>query len=101
MSRGKRNGEHGGNDARRGHDDSRTPNVDRPRTDAVTMGRAGLEPATNGLKGRCSTIELPSRRSAPAIMTEASRFGSRLGKAAHGRGKDWCIARDSNSEPID
>jgi hypothetical protein len=25
------------------------------------MGWAGLEPATNALKGRCSTIELPTR----------------------------------------
>ena len=25
------------------------------------VGWAGLEPATNGLKGRCSTIELPTR----------------------------------------
>jgi hypothetical protein len=25
------------------------------------LGWAGLEPATNALKGRCSTIELPTR----------------------------------------
>ncbi|SVC71883.1 uncharacterized protein METZ01_LOCUS324737, partial [marine metagenome] len=24
------------------------------------VGRAGLEPTANGLKGRCSTIELPT-----------------------------------------
>ena len=26
------------------------------------VGRVGLEPTANGLKGRCSTIELPTRR---------------------------------------
>lgn len=25
------------------------------------VGREGLEPSTNGLKGHCSTIELPTR----------------------------------------
>ena len=28
------------------------------------VGRGGLEPPTNGLKGRCSTIELPSSKGA-------------------------------------
>ena len=27
----------------------------------MKLGWAGLEPATNALKGRCSTIELPTR----------------------------------------
>ena len=27
------------------------------------VGRVGLEPTANGLKGRCSTIELPTQRS--------------------------------------
>ena len=26
------------------------------------VGRVGLEPTANGLKGRCSTIELPTQR---------------------------------------
>ena len=28
----------------------------------VMVGRVGLEPTANGLKGRCSTIELPTQR---------------------------------------
>lgn len=28
----------------------------------ILVGRGGLEPPTNGLKGRCSTIELPSSK---------------------------------------
>ena len=29
----------------------------------LMVGRVGLEPTANGLKGRCSTIELPTQRS--------------------------------------
>ena len=29
------------------------------------VGRVGLEPTTNGLKGRCSTTELPTHSTAP------------------------------------
>ena len=43
------------------------------------VGWAGLEPATNALKGRCSTIELPTR-------SEKRRMGSmRYGAGAQGR----------------
>ena len=31
------------------------------------VGRVGLEPTTNALKGRCSTIELPTRRELPFL----------------------------------
>src|SRR5581483_11794060 len=37
------------------------------------MGWAGLEPATNALKGRCSTIELPTRKEAKGGLTNAAR----------------------------
>ena len=30
------------------------------------VGRVGLEPTTNGLKGRCSTTELPTHSTAPS-----------------------------------
>ena len=33
-------------------------------SDKGEVGREGLEPSTNGLKGHCSTIELPTRESA-------------------------------------
>ncbi len=35
------------------------------------VGWVGLEPTTNALKGRCSTIELPTRRS-----SEPKKLGS-------------------------
>ncbi len=34
------------------------------------VGRGGLEPPTNGLKGRCSTIELPSSKGARMLAHE-------------------------------
>ena len=41
------------------------------------VGRVGLEPTTNALKGRCSTIELPTRVRSRGNVTVAairSRF---------------------------
>ena len=35
------------------------------RKEQITMGWVGLEPTTNALKGRCSTIELPTPRERP------------------------------------
>ncbi len=37
------------------------------------MGWVGLEPTTNALKGRCSTIELPTRQSIIPELVEESR----------------------------
>jgi hypothetical protein len=34
--------------------------------ETLLVGRQGFEPWTNGLKGRCSTAELPTRRKADA-----------------------------------
>jgi hypothetical protein len=41
------------------------------------MGRLGVEPRTNALKGRCSTIELPSR-TRPENRTLPDGFGDLL-----------------------
>ena len=38
------------------------------------VGRVGLEPTANGLKGRCSTIELPTQRSGFAPPTISLTF---------------------------
>ena len=47
---------------------------------AGEVGWAGLEPATNALKGRCSTIELPTRLIFRTIATRdyASATGERF-----------------------
>ena len=43
------------------------------------VGRVGLEPTANGLKGRCSTIELPTRGREGRNRTDDKRFAiSRL-----------------------
>lgn len=34
------------------------------------MGGVGLEPTTNALKGRCSTIELPTRFLNPSLLAK-------------------------------
>ncbi len=48
------------------------------------MGRLGLEPRTNAFKGRCSTIELPTRkvelRRVPASGHDAKHFFSEFQK---------------------
>lgn len=38
------------------------------------MGRVGLEPTTNALKGRCSTIELPTRWMDPDFADSPQKF---------------------------
>lgn len=45
-----------------------TTNPESIRGCGGSVGRVGLEPTTNALKGRCSTIELPTRL--PAISTQ-------------------------------
>ena len=42
------------------------------------MGRVGLEPTTNGLKGRCSTTELPTQRMRAEKLIDGS--GGRKGR---------------------
>ena len=43
---------------------------EEPASDALKLGWVGLEPTTNALKGRCSTIELPTRdpKSSPQFV---------------------------------
>ena len=55
------------------------------------MGPVGIEPTTNGLKVRCSTIELRSRRTAPliretflALLRQASPTFHRVGNRSRG-----------------
>ena len=53
------------------------------------MGWVGLEPTANALKGRCSTIELPTRKEGTKVMPSAGCATSNYGGSAlldHGVG---------------
>jgi hypothetical protein len=42
------------------------------------VGRVGFEPTTNGLKGRCSTTELPTQKRARPNILEVIHDRSRI-----------------------
>ncbi len=56
------------------------------RFEAVVVGRVGLEPTTNALKGRCSTIELPTRSvsSHPKAVAQSQPTPKAFGAARQG-----------------
>ena len=43
----------------------------------TVVGRVGLEPTTNGLKGRCSTTELPTRLTRGRKLNDCHDQGKR------------------------
>src|SRR6266699_3281490 len=71
------------------------------------VGRVGLEPTTNGLKGRCSTTELPTLPMGRVKLNNASDWrkadfpatpsaSGRLARnwlARHGKDENICVAR--------
>ena len=55
------------------------------------MGWVGLEPTTNALKGRCSTIELPTRnpKSSPQVRPNPEPAPKAFGAALALRNQLW------------
>jgi hypothetical protein len=54
----------------------------------LDLDRLGLEPRTNGLKGRCSTIELPIREVVPGVLLRQRRQEA------------WCREESPGSLPL-
>ena len=60
------------------------------RKGQITVGWVGLEPTTNALKGRCSTIELPTPRRVSVVdqfRTRCKLPGGRSGSSVADRGE--------------